>query len=147
MHTRTADSWTLAASIVELSDNFKNRLIEGYDIDPEWKRILEVLKTNKNLPDQDASTLAFRRHDDELIYYMDPELSPRLCISDHDGLIKKVFQLAHDELGYPGYHRAHERLTQGLYIRRLSTQLHEYLRHCPMYQLHQTPHYRPYGNM
>ena len=78
---------------------------------------------------------------------MDPELSPSLYISDHDGLIKQVFQLAYDELGHPGYHRAHEQLTQGLYIRWLSTQLHEYLRHCPVCQLHQTPHHRPYGNM
>ena len=68
LHARTANSWTLAASIVELSDNFKKRLIEGYDTDPGWKRILEMFKTNENLPEQDASTLPFERHDDKLIY-------------------------------------------------------------------------------
>lgn len=55
--------------------------------------------------------------------------------------------MIHDDLGHPEYHRSHERLTQGLYIHRLSTKLHEYLRHCPTCQLHQTPRHKPYGSL
>lgn len=50
-------------------------------------------------------------------------------------------------MGHPGYHRSHERLTQSLYIHRLSPKLHDYLRHCPVCQLNQTPRHKPYGNL
>lgn len=105
-----------------------------------------MLQTNERLKEE-ATTLPFERHDDELIYYVNPEHGHRLCIPDYDELIKQVFQQVHDELGYPGYHRSHERLTQGLYTHRLSPKLHDYLRHCPVCQLNQTPRHRPYGNL
>ena len=106
-----------------------------------------MLKANKCLEEKDAATLPFKQYDDDLIYYMDPESGPRLCVPDHDELIKEIFQLVYDELGHPGYHRSHERLTQGLYVHRLSTRLHEYLRHCLTCQLHQTPRHKPYGSL
>ena len=65
----------------------------------------------------------------------------------HDGLIKEVFQQAHDEAEHPGYARTHQRITQTLFIQRLSQKLHEYLRHCPHCQLNQTPRHRPYGSL
>ena len=37
----------------------------------------------------------------KLIYFDDPEQGLCLCILT--GLTKEVFQLAHDELGHPGY--------------------------------------------
>ena len=91
--------------------------------------------------------LPFELRDNGVIYYRDPDYGSRLCIPDNDDLIKEVFQLVHDELGHPDYHRSHERLTQGIYIHRMASRLHEYLRHCPTYQLHQTPRHKPYGNL
>ena len=147
LHSTIIESWTLAASIVELSKDFRTRLIEGYDADPRWKRIVDMLETNENLKEDDATSLPFERDDNGLIHYLDPEYGSHLCIPDYDNLIKEVFQLDHDELGYPGYHRSHERLIQGLYIHRLPAKLHEYLRHCPTCQLHQTPRHKPYGSL
>ena len=147
LHADAIETWTLATSIVELSDDFKRRLIDGYDADPRWKRIVDVLQINESLKVEDATTLPFERDDDSLVYYKDPDYGQRLCLPDHDRLIKQVFELIHDELDHLGYHRSHERITQGLYIHRLSTKLHEYLRHCTVCQLHQTPRHKPYGNL
>lgn len=66
---------------------------------------------------------------------------------DHDGFIKEVFSLIHDDLGHPGYHRSDEHLRQGLYLHRLSAKLHDYIRHCPICQLNQTPKHKPYGSL
>lgn len=147
LHTAAKETWALATSIVELSGDFKKRLIEGYETDPRWKRILDVLRRNQTLKNEDAATLPFERNKEGLIHYRDPEYGPRLCVPDYDGLTKEVFQLTHDEMGHPGYHRTHERLTQGLYLHKLSSKLHDYIRHCPVCQLNQTPRHKPYGNL
>ena len=78
-------------------------------------------------------------------YFDDPEHGLRLCLPT--GLIKEVFQLAHNELGHPGYACTHQCLTQGLYIHNLLKQLHEFIWHCPQCQLNQTPRHAPYGSM
>ena len=68
------------------------------------------------------------------------------CIGKIDGLIK-VFEMAHDEAGHPGYVRTHERITQTMFIQRLSPRLHEYLRHCSRCRLSQIPRHHPYGSL
>lgn len=60
-------------------------------------------------------------------------------------LEKNAFQLAYNELGHAGYVRTHKKLTSNIYIFNMTTKLHEYLRHCPYCQLHQTPRYTLYG--
>lgn len=130
-----------------MSKAFKKQLVDGYEADPWWKRIVDVLEANAKLNQDDSTTLPFDRHENGLIYYMDLDHGRRLCIPNHDNLIKDVFQLIHNKLGHRGYHRCHQRITQGLYIHRLATKLHDYLRHCPTRQLNQTPRHRPYGSL
>lgn len=60
-----------------------------------------MLQGNKTLQEEDKATLPFEQRPDGLIYYRDAEYGPRLCIPDHDGLIKGTFELVHDELGLP----------------------------------------------
>lgn len=82
---------------------------------------------------------------DRLIYYRDPDRGDRLCVPDYNGLVREMFQQAHNEAGHPDYTRTHKRLIQTLYIRRLPSLLHEFIRHCPSCKLNQTPRHRPYG--
>ena len=142
------EAWAFVTNIVELSEAFKKRLKRGYEKDPRWERIVGILHQNDELPEDDATSLPFEIHkEDSLIYYHDHERGPRLCIPDYDNLVKEVFQLAHDELGHAGYHCMHERFIQGLYLHRLPTKLHDYIRHCPTCQLNQTARHRPYGSL
>ena len=132
---------------IELNESFKNRLQEGYTQDPRWDRIKDQLEVNELLG-SNASHLPFLINNG-LIYYQDTTDTTterrRLCIPDHDNLIKEVFELAHDEAGHPGYARTHERIIQTLFIQRLSQKLHENLRHCPKCRINQTPRHKPYG--
>lgn len=90
-----------------------------------------MVRDNKALGNN-AAKLPYRMVND-LLYFNDEERGLRLYIPT--ALEKEVFQLAHDEMGHPGYARTHERLTEGLYIYNMSTKLHEFIRHCPHCQL------------
>ena len=113
-------------SLVEVSEDFRNRLLDGYKNDRPWGRIQQMIQENDNL-EENAAKLPYKMID-ELLYFAD-EGRLRLCIPAP--VEKEVFQLAHDELGHPGYARTHERLTDGIYILNMSKKLHEFIRHCP----------------
>ena len=70
-----------------------------------------------------------------LIYFDNVKWEAYLCIS-YD-LVKKVFQLAHDELDHTSYAHTHECLSQGLYIYNMMTHLYEYIQACSQCQLNQ----------
>ena len=127
-------------SLVEISEEFRKRLRDGYENDKPWQRVLQMINDNDNLG-QNAAKLPYRLID-SLLYFAD-EGRLRLCIPA--SVEKEVFQLAHDELGHPGYARTHERLTDGVYVLSMAKKLHEFIRHCPHCQMNQTPRHRPYG--
>lgn len=142
LDTLTVKGYPIAT--VEIDDDFKTRVQEGYEKDPRWKRIKDMLEDNDAMEDNAARMPFEIEHD--LLYYQDPfGTGARLCVPDHGSLIKEVFQLAHDEAGHPGYARTHERRIQTLYIHRLPQRLHEYLRYCPRCRLNQTPRHKRYG--
>ena len=101
LHVIASENWALATSIMEISEGLRKRLLDGYEIDPPGKRILDVLCSNEAPKGGDAATLPFKRHGDELIHYADPDCGPRLCTPIHDVLIKNVFHLVHVDLGHP----------------------------------------------
>lgn len=134
---------TYANVLVEMSPEFRQRVMDGYTTEARWQRISDMITRNDAL-DTNAAALPYTRIRG-LIYYKDIEKGHRLCIPSY--LYGDVFTLAHDSMGHPGYARTHERLTDSLYLPDLSKHLHEYIRHCPQCQLMQTPHHSPYGSM
>ncbi len=134
---------TYANSLVEMSSAFRDEILHGYSTEPRWKRIVESIERNKEL-DDNAANLPYARVRD-LIYYKDIEKGYRLCIPSY--LYGKVFAIAHDSMGHPGYSRTHEKLTDSLYLSDLSKQLHAYIRNCPQCQANQTSQHSPYGSM
>jgi len=93
---------------------------------------MEIVKRNNNLG-ENAAKLAYEVVD-QVLYFKDDEQGLRLYIPT-TAIEAEVFKLAHDEMGYPGYARTHERLTEGVYIYNMSKKLHEFIRHCPSCQL------------
>ncbi len=138
-----ADSRTAAyvGTLVEVSDQLRQDIKRGYAEEPKWERILRMLERNNALG-PDAARLPYEIRDG-LIFYKDLEKGPRLCIPK--SLYGRMFKIAHDDIGHPGYARTHERLTDSLYLYDLSKNLHEYIQHCPQCQLSQTPRHKPYG--
>ena len=72
---------------------------------------------------------------DDLIYHV-LDGRKRLCIPN--ATEKDVFQQAHDNSAHAGHHRAFYRITETLYVHRLSKKLKLYIKHCPACQLNQT---------
>lgn len=64
--------------------------------------------SDNNVLGDNAAKLLYQTFQ-KLIYFDNPKRGLRLCIPA--GLIKEVFQLAHNELGHPGYAQMHERIT------------------------------------
>ena len=58
--------------LVELSEDFKRRVVQGYTNDPRWIQIRRIINTNSNL-NENAADLPYKVIK-ELIYYKDIEL-------------------------------------------------------------------------
>ena len=130
-------------SLVQMSNAFKQRLVQGYTADPRWIRIQDIIERNRALG-EDAADLPYKLLRG-LIYYKDVEFGLRLCVPQP--LVGEVFNLAHDKLGHQGYDRTHQRLTEGLYIYNLAKQLHAYIQHYHQCQLRQTPRHQVHGSL
>ena len=79
--------------------------------------IRHIVKANADLG-ENAAVLPYKIVD-ELLSFDNDKKGLRLCIPPPTET--KVFQLAHDEMGHPGYARTHERLTQGLHMSPFAT--------------------------
>ena len=134
------------ATLVEMSDDFKERLKQGYDEDIHWSNLLNML--SKAAPDADREHIrqvpgiAFALKDG-LIYHVKDRW--RLCIPPK--LEQEVFEQAHDLSNHGGFHRCHDRLSHNLFIRHLTRNLRDYIAHCPSCQLNQTKRHKPYGSL
>lgn len=60
LHAEAIENWTLTAGVVELSEDYKKRLLDGYGKDLRWKRYLDTLLSNEAL-EADATSLPFER--------------------------------------------------------------------------------------
>ena len=139
---------TYHITLVEISDSFKQDLIQAYKNDNQWNKILALLKTETSEGiDDNARKLGLRfKHRDGLIYYTNlDDRRERLCVPNE--LKKQIFKLAHNRQHHNGFHRSYNRITGSIYLRHLSKHLRSYIEHCPNCQLNQTKRHKPYGSM
>ena len=140
-----------SATLVQMSDEFRKKILDGYTKDPAWRRIIQQILDNEKLGDN-AATLRFKRDDlaehtskSFLIYHTDRVTGHRrLCIPP--SVVSEIFEIGHGD-GHPGFARCFERISSSWYIRGLSKLLREYLHHCPSCQVFQTRRHLPYGSM
>ena len=125
--------WANAATLVELSNDFKKKLKTGYENDPGWKHVRNIVPSNDNF-ETNAAKLSYQI-EVHLIYYKNPDLGDHLCIPGDNKVLKQVFSQMHEKMGHIEYARAHQRLSQGLYICHIAKLLRKYLYHCPKCQL------------
>ena len=137
----------IGTALVEMSPDLKRRMLDGYQEDPFWKRVNEVLTSNEHAG-EDAAKLPFFRAEDGLIWRIedstaDKAYTPeRLCVPDL--CTREFFDIAHSG-GHVGRNKCHEIIARQWYILKLDRKLREYLRHCPECQLYQTPRHQPFG--
>lgn len=137
------------SSLVEMSKEFRNGIIAGYNKDPFWKKVLQILVKQQQTSVE--SVLPFCL-DDSLIFRTEGYTSSdhgfeprRLCIPQ--SMIKEILHANHDAQSHLGFARCYERVASTYYIRCLSNALKVYLKHCPTCQVSQTRRHQPYGNL
>lgn len=121
-----ASAYTYTATLVEMSPEFKDRLLNSYKQDPTYCRIIKVIDRNDALPTADRTSLLFGREDSLIWHYSD---TARLCIPE--SLVLDVLSIAHTEAGHPGAACTFKRAAASWYIRRLGRHVRTYLCHCP----------------
>ena len=116
-------------SLVQMDPVLKQKILDGYKSDLNWKNISSIL--NKN----DGTRLPFFRGSDELIYRSDGFTTgdhafqpARLCIPWP--VVRDILQISHDQ-SHPGFTKCYELISSSYYIRGLTRYLRAYLQHCP----------------
>ena len=137
------DGSAYPVAVVEISDDFKQRIRDAYNEDKKCQRLISMIEDNRRLL-EDAARLPFKMKR-QLLYFDDVELGHRLVIPQ--SLEKEIFAAAHDQNGHLGYGRTHERLSSHFYIFDMSKKLKTYLAHCPDCSSRRTPRHRPYGSL
>ena len=140
-------------TLVEMSDDFKERLKQGYHEDVHWERLLGMLKPSAEATNSEAESATPERRipgipfalREGLIYHINGENRRRLCIPP--SMEQELFEQVHDLSNHGGYHRCHDRLSHTVFIRHLSRNLRTYIAHCPACQVNQTKRHKPYGSL
>ena len=138
-------------ALVELHADLKKQLLDCYTKDPSWQKVIDVLDANQNDP-ENAATLPFFRDEEGLIWRRDDSTGDhafdgtRLCLPGDRACLKTFFDTAHSE-SHVGFAKMFEVISRQWYIRSLSRQLKEYLRHCSKCQLYQTRRHMEHGSL
>ena len=140
-------------TLVELSDIFKTELVDAYQKQKWsmiWTELDQARKAHKSAftPGHTATVASTakaitsnsekseRRYGTEfqmhewLIYHVDLATGRRqLCISKV--VMKKMFEMAHNQAFYMGYHQTFNAIAEGLYVKQLAHHLKQYIACCP----------------
>ena len=133
-------------TLVELSPELRHQMLDGYQKDSSWRKVLQTLEAN-DATGENAANLGFMRSDDGLIWTVDAAtgdhgFSPhRLCIPEP--CVQTFLEVAHSS--HVGLAKSFEIISRQWYIKNLTRRLREYIRHCPQCQLYQTPRHLPHG--
>ena len=80
-----------------MSDSFKQRLLEGYQQDPDYDRIIRILNANNDLAELDRATIPFMRDENSLIWHTRSDV---LWLYILRSLIGDVLRIAHTNVGH-----------------------------------------------
>ncbi|OQD60291.1 hypothetical protein PENPOL_c025G02991 [Penicillium polonicum] len=128
-------------SPVDMSDEFRQKILDGYDADPRWSRVRRQLREEGN--DPVTPTLPYLI-EDEFLYSVQDDGSHWLCIPT--SLAKDVFQLVHDEQGHQGFDRCRRKM-DGMVFHKGMKLLKQYIDHCPECLRNNTRRHRPYRSL
>ena len=147
----TADTvYAFNQAVMTMNDEFRIKIIEDYQEDKTYKKLLPTLRKlaasikKKSTSDRPVHTKMNFVLRDGLIYHVRDD-KKRLCISA--SMKKMMLKAAHDDCNHAKHHRAYARLSETVYIHKLSKKLTIYIRHCSACQLNQTRRHRQYEEL
>ena len=168
-------TYIFAASLLELSADFKARLIQGLKDDKRWKNIVaeaakksglenpkqtsdtpnlaskNVISEEDPISDQPESKVLTNKTPKGGHFILEDKLLYHITPENKRLVIPhsvqpEIFQLAHGD-HHAGLQRTYQRISSTLYVRNLASSLKKWLQHCPKCQLHQTRRHLPYGDL
>ena len=138
-----------ATTLVKLSPELRQQMIEGYQKDSSWSKIARTLEAN-DATGENAARLPFSRDKEGLIWKVDTATGDqgftprRLCVPE--SCVSIFLEVAHSG-SHVGLAKSFEIISRQWYIRNLTKHLRDYIRHCPQCQLYQTPRHLPHGSL
>jgi putative transposase len=144
----TSDSKELNAllitTLIEMNDDFRNKVISKYFSNLKWKKIQDTLEWNSSIK------LLFVI-DNQLIYRIDQIViehvyeSRKLCISAN--IVRDILHLTHFDNYYSEFVKCFDIVSSSWYIHELFKHLREYLRHCSQCQIFQIRRHKSYESL
>ena len=139
-------TYVYAASLVEMSPDFRKQVREAIDSDKRWKDVLAEARKrsldHETTPEPTKS--GYFEIIDDLLHHISPDSKARLVIPR--ALEGEIFELAHRP-HHAGFYRTYQHIAESLYVRNLSKRLRKFIEHCPLCLLHQTRRHKPYGEL
>jgi Integrase zinc binding domain len=136
-----ASAFNFTATLVQMSDEFRAQLQDGYLQDPVYASLLKHIQANDKLGD-DRAELPFSMTDGLIFHEGDTQ---RLCIPE--SMVGKVLTIAHTDVSHPGFHRTFQRAHHSWYIKSLAKHVKKFINHCPECKVNQTRRHAPYGSL
>ena len=148
-------------TLIEMSNDFKQRLKTVYTKDEQWKKILNVITFRQIVTNQAQSAITdlaaeaivdakfsrdirFKLRED-LIYYASNENKKRLCVST--AMKQEIFKIAHDLSNHDDFHRIYDRIVNSMYFKQLTKRLRNYIEYCSECQLNQIKRHSFYESL
>jgi hypothetical protein len=133
-----------AFSELNVSDDFRNALRDGYLADPHFARVLRLLGFHDSVPEGDFSPQVHGINfmiKNGLLYHVPLSGAPRLCIPD--ACTKALLSMVHDNQHF-GFDRTYDEL-RGFCIPRVTKKVLDYIKFCPSCLVNNTLRTRPNG--
>ena len=128
--------------LIKFSQNFKKKLIETYEKNKYFKKMLTMIK---NITDSFKHPMEIRfvlRN--ELIYYVFMSNSNRFCISD--ALVQNIFELTHNKQYHDDFHWIYNRFDI-VFIKHLMKLFKNYIKYCFIYSINQIIHHKSFDEL
>ena len=110
------------ACLIQMSDEFRKRLIDVYVKSFKWTKIMNTIQKSSM-----SSNIQFFLNDD-LIYYTNFANRKRLCLFKE--FEKKIFEQTHDHNSHVDFNKTYETIIVNFYFRKFNNRLHRYIAHC-----------------
>ncbi len=136
-------TYTFAVSLVEMSANFRQRLLQAMKINKRWKDIIINIETNnmKALSQENYFDIK-----DDLLYHIDQNSDRKSRLMISKALEEEIFELAHQS-HHVKFHQTYQYIAESLYIRKLLIRLRKFIKHCLNYLLYQTRKHQSYKEL
>lgn len=138
-----ASTGSSTTSVLQVSDDLRERIKTGYDTDTRWTRVITTLKDSDASKDPMKTKLPYKLHED-LLYFTKHDGDFSICLPQH--MAGEFFKLVHDDQGHQGFDACWAKL-RGLTFYKGAQLLKKYILHCPSCREHAVPRHKPYGSL